>query len=739
MSDLEKDHPLPYTEEALKECIWRDEYGTEDRFGRYVFAEYPRPNPKILDNVLDSIGRTPLVRLNRIPASYGVKCNIYGKCEFLNAGGSVKDRVAFRMIELAEQTGRLRPGMTIVEPTSGNMGIGLALAAAVKGYKCVILMKAHMSKEKELLIRALGAEVIRIPDDVPFDGEESQMGIAFKTQKSIPNSVVLDQYLNCGNPMAHYEGTAEEILDALDGKVDMIVVGAGTGGSVIGISRKIKQRCPNCKIIGVDPENSKLSQPDASGSGFMVEGIGHDFRPSFMDLAMVDSWEVVNDRDGFNMARRLHRYEGLLTGGSAGSILTAAMNAAKDLPPYANCVVMLPDGIRNYLTQFASDKWMQSKGYMEYTTPLYDDFVIDADASEVDVDEFPTFPEIPMIQNARSENLWWLEKKPIKSSIERPLIIQSIAGAVGHTPIVRLSKIPKAEGIEAEILVKLEYLNPGGSLADRVACEMMKQADNGGLLPQMNGTVITSSIDGNLGISLAMLTTAIANHRGLRCVITVPHTISREQEVVLKALGAVVVRIKCSMDAPVVEILELLQKACSRLQQRIANSVVLDQCSMETSNLMAHGEQIVEEILEACDGNLHAIVIGTTLCGTISGISRKLKERPLACKIIGVGLGSGLSSTNENSDVECLVDEWIDEEESFDVARRLIREEGIMGGPESATVLCAALRYAKKHNLGKGDRVVAVLPDGLRSSMSKITEGDLWTETKSFRDYCEIQ
>ncbi|KAI1708664.1 pyridoxal-phosphate dependent enzyme domain-containing protein [Ditylenchus destructor] len=679
MSDLEKDHPLPYTEEALKECIWRDEYGTEDRFGRYVFAEYPRPNPKILNNVLDSIGRTPLVRLNRIPAAYGVNCNIYGKCEFLNAGGSVKDRVAFRMIELAEQTGRLRPGMTIVEPTSGNMGIGLALAAAVKGYKCVILMKEHMSKEKELLIRALGAEVIRIPDDVPFDGEESQMGMAFKTQKSIPNSVVLDQYLNCGNPMAHYEGTAEEILDALDGKVDMIVVGAGTGGSVIGISRKIKQRCPNCKIIGVDPENSKLSQPDAPGKGFMVEGIGHDFRPSFMDLAMVDSWEVVNDRDGFNMARRLHRYEGLLTGGSAGSILTAAMNAAKDLPPYANCV------------------------------------------------------------NARSENLWWLEKKPVKSSIERPLIIQSIAGAVGHTPIVRLTKIPEAEGIEAEILVKLEYLNPGGSLADRVACEMMKQADNGGLLPQMNGTVITSSIDGNLGISLAMLTAAIANHRGLRCVIAVPHTISREQEVVLKALGAVVVRIKCSLDAPVVEILELLQKACSRLQQRIANSVVLDQCSMETSNLMAHGEQIVEEILDACDGNLHAVVIGTTLCGTISGISRKLKERPSATKIIGVGLGSGISSTSENNDVESLADEWIDEEESFDVARRLIREEGILGGPESASVLCAALRYAKKHNLGKGDRVVAVLPDGLRSSMSKITEGDLWTETKSFRDYCEIQ
>jgi cystathionine beta-synthase len=239
---------------------------------------FRQPEKKILDNILQAIGRTPLVKLNRIPKEYGLECNLYGKCEFLNAGGSIKDRIAVRMFELAEESGQLKPGMTVIEPTSGNTGIGLALACAVKGYRCIIVMPTKMSHEKEATVKALGAEIVRSDDDAPYNSDRSHIGIAFKLHKEIKNSIIFDQYINCANPMTHYESTAEEILESLDGKVDMVVIGAGTGGTFTGVAKKFEKKIPNCKVIGVDPVGSVIAGSDSESAGhhFEVEGIGYD-------------------------------------------------------------------------------------------------------------------------------------------------------------------------------------------------------------------------------------------------------------------------------------------------------------------------------------------------------------------------------------------------------------------------------------------------------------------------------
>ncbi|CAI4227374.1 unnamed protein product [Auanema sp. JU1783] len=320
-----------------------------------------RPNG-VVNSLLDMIGNTPLVKLQKLPEMHGVKCNIYAKCEFLNAGGSIKDRIAIRMIEIAEQEGKLSPGMTIIEPTSGNTGIGLALAAAVKGYKCIIVMPQKMSKEKAVTMESLGAIIVRTPNEAGFDSAYSHIGVALRLQSEIPGSIILDQYRNVGNPLAHYEQTAEEILDALDGRIDYLVAAAGTGGTVTGLSRKIKEVAPNCTVIGVDPFGSILADPDDKTSHFYeVEGIGYDFVPGVLDRTSVDSWQKSFDESSFSTARQLIKYEGILCGGSSGTNVYAALQLAKKLPDSANVVVVLPDGIRNYLTKFLDNKWLDDR------------------------------------------------------------------------------------------------------------------------------------------------------------------------------------------------------------------------------------------------------------------------------------------------------------------------------------------------------------------------------------------
>ncbi|EGD77032.1 cystathionine-beta-synthase [Salpingoeca rosetta] len=325
--------------------------------------------PKILPNILHNIGNTPLVRINKIAEEEGLECELLAKCEFFNSGGSVKDRIARRMVEDAERDGRLKPGSVIIEPTSGNTGIGLALAAAVKGYRCIIVMPEKMSQEKVDVLRALGAEIIRTPTEAAFDSPESHIGVANRLNKEIPNSIILDQYSNPGNPLAHYDGTAEEILEACDGKIDMLVAGAGTGGTISGIARKLKEKVPGIQIVGVDPEGSILAQPEELNktdvTGYQVEGIGYDFIPRVLDRNVIDKWVKTRDREAFRMSRRLIRSEGLLCGGSSGTAMWAAVEAARSLKKGQRCVVMLPDSVRNYMTKFLSDEWMYQHQFIE--------------------------------------------------------------------------------------------------------------------------------------------------------------------------------------------------------------------------------------------------------------------------------------------------------------------------------------------------------------------------------------
>uniref|UniRef100_A0A674NVM7 Cystathionine beta-synthase n=1 Tax=Takifugu rubripes TaxID=31033 RepID=A0A674NVM7_TAKRU len=327
--------------------------------------------PSILPNILGNIGNTPLVRLNKIPKQFGIKCDILVKCEFFSAGGSIKDRIALRMVEDAERAGLLKPGDTIIEPTSGNTGIGLALVASVKGYRCVITMPDRMSMEKVDVLKALGAEVVHTPSSAPFDSPESHVGMAWCLKNKIPNSHILDQYRNASNPLAHYDATAEEILEQCDGKLDMLVAGIGTGGTLTGVARKLKEKCPTVKIVAVDPEGSLLiHSDDHCKSSYEVEGIGYDFVPTVLDKSLVDYFYKVNDKETFNMSRRLIRDEGLLCGGSSGSAMAAAVKVAQHLKEGQRCVVILADSVRNYMSKFLSDKWMSEKGFLVPEAPV---------------------------------------------------------------------------------------------------------------------------------------------------------------------------------------------------------------------------------------------------------------------------------------------------------------------------------------------------------------------------------
>ena len=308
----------------------------------------------IISDILKAVGDTPIVKLNKIGAS--LNCQLYAKCEFLNAGGSVKDRIGVNMIEEAEKSGQIKPGDVLIEPTSGNTGIGLALSAAVKGYKMIITMPEKMSKEKEVVLKALGATIYRTPTEVAWDHPDSHISLAKKLNKEIPNSHILDQYSNPANPNAHYKYTADEIINDLGDDLKMIVAGVGTGGTISGIAKRVKEYNPHIQIIGVDPEGSIL------GGGneifpYQVEGIGYDFFPDVLDNRLIDKYIKCNDKDSFIISRRLIKEEGLLCGGSSGSAVWAALSAAKQLNENDVCLVILPDSIRNYLTKFVDDDW----------------------------------------------------------------------------------------------------------------------------------------------------------------------------------------------------------------------------------------------------------------------------------------------------------------------------------------------------------------------------------------------
>jgi cystathionine beta-synthase len=318
--------------------------------------------PGILDSILDATGATPMVRLSRIGRD--LPCELLGKCEFMNPGGSVKDRIGVRMLLDAEAQGRIKPGDTLIEPTSGNTGIGLAMAAAVRGYRVIITMPEKMSQEKQVVLEALGAEIIRTPTEAAWDSPDSHIGVARRLREVIPNAHILDQYSNPSNPQAHEHGTGREIIDQCGGKLDAVVMTAGTGGTITGVATAIKRELPGCQIVGVDPEGSILAGPGEIKT-YKVEGIGYDFIPDVLDRRLVDRWIKSNDRDSFLVGRQLIRQEGLLVGGSSGSAVWAAMQVCRDLGAGKRVVVILPDSIRNYLTKFVDDRWMRQQGFFK--------------------------------------------------------------------------------------------------------------------------------------------------------------------------------------------------------------------------------------------------------------------------------------------------------------------------------------------------------------------------------------
>ena len=322
------------------------------------------PTGQIDDSILDAIGRTPLVALSRLAA--GLTPRVVAKVEYLNPGGSIKDRVAVAMIEAAERDGSLRPGGTIVEPTSGNTGTGLAIAARLKGYRVIAVMPDKQSREKIDLLRAYGAEVVVAPTDVPPESEESYYRVAERLASEIPGAFRPNQYANAANPDAHYRSTGPEIWEQSGGAITHLVVGLGTGGTVTGAGRYLKERNPQIQVVGADPAGSIYTAGPEGPKQYLLEGVGEDFWPDTFDPAVVDRYVKVSDREAFLMTRRLAQKEGLLTGGSCGMACVAALEVAREIDdPQALVVVILPDGGRSYLSKIYNDAWMTQHGFIE--------------------------------------------------------------------------------------------------------------------------------------------------------------------------------------------------------------------------------------------------------------------------------------------------------------------------------------------------------------------------------------
>jgi cystathionine beta-synthase len=316
--------------------------------------------------VLDLVGDTPLVQLQRLGRADG-PC-LLAKLEYMNPGGSVKDRIALRMIERAEQEGKLEPGGTIVEPTSGNTGVGLAVAAALKDYRCIFVMPDKIAQEKISLLRAFGAEVVICPTAVPPESPESYYSVSARLAEEIPGAYKPDQYANPANPEAHYDTTGPEIWEQTGGELDALVLSVGTGGTISGTARFLKERKPDLLVVGADPEGSIYSSQTTHP--YLVEGIGEDFWPQTFDPSVVDEYVTVTDRDSFLTARRLAREEGLLVGGSGGTAVWAMLKVAERFGPDETIVTLIPDGGRGYLSKFFDDNWLREYGIVERRAPV---------------------------------------------------------------------------------------------------------------------------------------------------------------------------------------------------------------------------------------------------------------------------------------------------------------------------------------------------------------------------------
>jgi cystathionine beta-synthase len=355
----------------------------------------------IRDSIIDAIGGTPLVRLSRLGA--GLTPQLVAKVEALNPGGSIKDRAAIAMIDAAERDGLLRPGGTIVEPTSGNTGTGLAMAARLRGYHVIAVMPDKMSKEKIDLLRAYGAEVVVCPTNVEPESPESYYSVSDRLAAEIPGAFKPNQYFNMANPEAHYRSTGPELWEQSGGRITHLVAGVGTGGTISGIGRYLKERNPDIQIIGADPVGSIYSAPsDDEIKGYLVEGVGEDFWPETFDRSIVDRWVPVTDKDSFLTTRRLAMEEGILAGGSCGTALWAALEVARGIDdPNAMVAVVLPDGGRSYLSKIFNDAWMTQYGFLERAGDLAVGDVLRRKADGAHPSEIPSLVTVQTHQKVR--------------------------------------------------------------------------------------------------------------------------------------------------------------------------------------------------------------------------------------------------------------------------------------------------------------------------------------------------
>jgi cystathionine beta-synthase len=416
---------------------------------------------RIRDSILDTVGETPLVRLSRLEPR--LRCQLVAKVEYLNPGGSIKDRVAVKMIEAAERDGRLKPGGTIIEPTSGNTGTGLAIAACLKGYRVIAVMPDKMSKEKIDLLRAYGAEVVVCPTNVDPDSPEAYYRVADRLTQEIPGAFQPNQYHNPANPQAHYEATGPEIWRQTEGRITHLVAGVGTGGTITGTGRYLKEQNPDIEIIGADPYGSIYSSPEVKP--YLVEGVGEDFWPTTYDPSVVDRYVTVSDRDSFLMTRRLAQAEGMLVGGSCGLAAHAALCVARDIEdPDALVVVILPDSGRAYISKIFNDAWMAQHGFL---TSQGEKMVGSILREKHGMGEMPPLVTVESHAKVRDAVALFHEHRvsqlPVVSSHDR----QSIVGSVGERGLLKHA-IGDAGMLEAEVAQIMEPPFPSVSVDDSV-------------------------------------------------------------------------------------------------------------------------------------------------------------------------------------------------------------------------------------------------------------------------------
>ena len=457
------------------------------------------------NNILEAIGGTPLVRLNRI--NQGLKPQIYVKADYTNPGGSVKDRIGVTMIDEAERKGLLKPGGTIIEGTSGNTGMGLALVAAVRGYKMVFTITDKQSKEKVDLLKALGAEVIVCPTAVEPEDPRSYYSVAQKLARDIPNSFYPNQYANPMNPEAHYATTGPEIWNDTEGKITHFVCGMGTGGTISGVGKYLKEKNPDVKIIGVDPFGSLYYDSFKTGTvikgkTYVVEGIGEDFFPTTMDMKILDDVLQVNDEECFVVARRLVKMEGLFTGGSGGGCISAALRLAKELGPEAFIVAFLPDTGMRYLSKVYNDEWMRERGYVESAVPITASDIIAAKhkagkvrelivarpyqtvfhalktMQEQDISQIPIFEENAPIGTVYEDQILTmaLQGKDLRKLVVREVMSKPMPKIARNAPVERITYILSHENpavfvdmgdARFEILTKYDLMSSVATLMEQ--------------------------------------------------------------------------------------------------------------------------------------------------------------------------------------------------------------------------------------------------------------------------------